>query len=493
MSSTPLKIRNYWIPVIATSFLLLIGIAVWAGRASRDPAGNTHVIELREEGFFPASLTIQKGDSVTFQTALGKPFWPASDLHPTHEIYPEFDPREPVQPGSSWTFRFDKAGEWKMHDHLFPYYRAKIIVQEDDSEISANSAANCTEKGKGPNCWNEAVIKAVQEEGLVAALELADQIYSLYPEAAKSCHSIAHTIGEEAYTLFSEKKDMSLTPKASFCNFGFYHGFVSKLVAAEGDVSKAREFCELVDRELAEVSPQSGGQCYHGIGHGTVANHDPRTWGNEEAMLLPAIALCESVATNKDQLYRCVSGAYNGIANFYIHNEYELSPDPKNPLWLCDKQTNESYAESCYGNMHPLLTSLSEKTFPKAAAFVEAISSDAHATAAMRYLAGDFARFHGPESDYSSAIQDCRKVQPRLEHSCILGFANGLMDTGKQDEEYRAAFKFCSSPLFIASEKEVCYRHAIQYLRTFYSASKMPEVCENAPKEYLAYCNEQKG
>lgn len=493
MNLTFERVRQYWIAASVIALILAAGAFIWPGLRDGEGPGSIHAMELREEGFTPAKLTIRKGDSVTFRTALDKPFWPASDLHPTHEIYPEFDPREPVQPGSSWTFRFDKIGEWKMHDHLFPYYRAQIIVREVGPQAAAANPADCAGGSQRADCWNEAVRRAVHEKGLVAALELADIIYNAYPEAAKSCHAIAHTIGEEAYALFSEKKDVSVTPKASFCNFGFYHGFVSQLVAAEGDVAKARDFCELVDRELAEISPQSGGQCYHGIGHGTVANHDPRTWGKEEAMLLPAIKLCESVTANADQRYRCVSGAYNGIANFYIHNEYELSPNLDDPLWLCAKQADTSYAESCYGNMHPLLTSLSGESFPKAAAFVERISSDAHAAAAMRYLAGDFARFHGPESDYASAIRDCRKVQPRLEHSCLVGFTNGLMDSGKQEEEYLAAFKFCSSSLLALSEKEACYRHTIQYLGTMYSAAKMPQVCGRAPKEYLTYCNEQKG
>jgi len=86
------------------------------------------VVELNEEGFVPNEITILKGQSVTWKTTRGKQFWPASNLHPSHGIYPEFDPLEPVPANESWTFRFDKVGNWKYHDHLSPFYRGVVNV-----------------------------------------------------------------------------------------------------------------------------------------------------------------------------------------------------------------------------------------------------------------------------------------------------------------------------------------------------------------------------
>ena len=86
-------------------------------------------IVLGSDGFKPESLTINKGDMVVFTTIADKPFWPASDLHPSHTIYPEFDPKKPIEASGSWSFRFDKKGNWKFHDHLFPLYRGIIIVK----------------------------------------------------------------------------------------------------------------------------------------------------------------------------------------------------------------------------------------------------------------------------------------------------------------------------------------------------------------------------
>ena len=97
--------------------------------ATSIPPGKTYELVLNENGFSPSEIEIKPGDSVKFSTTLKQPFWPASDLHPTHGIFPEFDPQQPVDPTQSWTFQFLKSGAWKYHDHLNPMHRGIISVK----------------------------------------------------------------------------------------------------------------------------------------------------------------------------------------------------------------------------------------------------------------------------------------------------------------------------------------------------------------------------
>lgn len=69
-------------------------------------------------GYEPNEVTIKKGDIILWTNESGEFHWPASDLHPTHGIYPEFDPLVPVGPEEDWKFKFDKVGVWKFHDHI---------------------------------------------------------------------------------------------------------------------------------------------------------------------------------------------------------------------------------------------------------------------------------------------------------------------------------------------------------------------------------------
>ena len=88
------------------------------------------VVIVNENGFKPQELTIKTGTRVVWLNETKTYIWPASNLHPTHEIYPEFDPQEPYEPNRAWVFEFKKTGEWDYHDHLKPNVRGKVIVTE---------------------------------------------------------------------------------------------------------------------------------------------------------------------------------------------------------------------------------------------------------------------------------------------------------------------------------------------------------------------------
>lgn len=92
-------------------------------------------VVLTKEGFSPSSITIKQGDTVIFTTTTEQDFWPASDLHPTHGIYPEFDPREPIESDSSWSFRFTDVGDWRFHNHLNSLQMGTIKVLKDSTEL----------------------------------------------------------------------------------------------------------------------------------------------------------------------------------------------------------------------------------------------------------------------------------------------------------------------------------------------------------------------
>jgi plastocyanin len=109
--------------------ILLLLLNQSSSSPTTTPTGKTYEVILDENGFSPAEIEIKPGDFIKFNTSLSEAFWPASDLHPTHGIYPEFDPQEPIDPDKSWTFQFLKSGRWKYHDHLSPYNRGTIIVQ----------------------------------------------------------------------------------------------------------------------------------------------------------------------------------------------------------------------------------------------------------------------------------------------------------------------------------------------------------------------------
>ena len=87
------------------------------------------VIVMKDDGYISSRITIKKGTTVYFKNQGKDDRWPASNIHPTHEIYPEFDSQKPLVPGSEWSFAFDKTGTWYFHDHLSPEITGSIIVE----------------------------------------------------------------------------------------------------------------------------------------------------------------------------------------------------------------------------------------------------------------------------------------------------------------------------------------------------------------------------
>jgi hypothetical protein len=85
---------------------------------------------MRDDGFHPQTITVRKCTRVIYKNEGCVAHWPASDIHPTHGIYPEFDPKEGIDPGKEWSFVFDRVGKWRDHDHLFPVNRGVIEVLE---------------------------------------------------------------------------------------------------------------------------------------------------------------------------------------------------------------------------------------------------------------------------------------------------------------------------------------------------------------------------
>lgn len=91
---------------------------------------STNEIEYMEGGFSPKEITIKKGQTVTFINKGSNLMWVASDDHPSHMIYPEFDAKRGYSDQEYFTFTFDKIGEWGYHNHLRFSDKATIIVEE---------------------------------------------------------------------------------------------------------------------------------------------------------------------------------------------------------------------------------------------------------------------------------------------------------------------------------------------------------------------------
>ena len=111
--------------------------------SEQTPTANENVITYTDSGYSPNTLTIKNGETVIFKNQSSSSMWPASAMHPTHRLYSDtsldehcpdttnsaFDACTGFLPGESWSFKFDKTGNWKYHDHLNTKNFGAIIVE----------------------------------------------------------------------------------------------------------------------------------------------------------------------------------------------------------------------------------------------------------------------------------------------------------------------------------------------------------------------------
>ena len=86
-------------------------------------------VRYTRSGFEPRNIDIQRGQTVTFVNEGGFPMWVASDLHPSHNIYPEFDHGRAVGSGESYSFTFTKTGDWNYHNHSRANHTGTVVVK----------------------------------------------------------------------------------------------------------------------------------------------------------------------------------------------------------------------------------------------------------------------------------------------------------------------------------------------------------------------------
>jgi plastocyanin len=76
------------------------------------------VVSYDGNGFSPANLAVKAGTRVTFRNDSSASFWPASNVHPTHQLLPGFDARQAIGAGGTYSFTFTSPGAWQYHNHL---------------------------------------------------------------------------------------------------------------------------------------------------------------------------------------------------------------------------------------------------------------------------------------------------------------------------------------------------------------------------------------
>ena len=307
-----------------------------------DTADRLTVVYTADGEFAPKRLDIATGETVTFVNASEWNVWPASNIHPTHEIYPEFDPQKPIPPGESWSFTFGKAGYWRYHNHELATEVGMIVATggpEDglaplDMEIEMVEFRAAQPGAGGERLFDDpaALHGYVTRYGPAAAV--AD-LKATEWRVGQDCHNAAHRVGRIA---FEEFGPAAFVIVGHDCQAGALHGAMEALFAARGTARLAEDVAAVCSASEDSFVMH---QCLHGVGHGIMA------WTSYE--LHDALGLCD-VLPSRPNRESCYSGVFmenvvGGLSGLMGHQTTFLSAD--DPHFPCDVVAL-AYVPSCY-------------------------------------------------------------------------------------------------------------------------------------------------
>lgn len=463
------------------------------------------VISIDEKGFSPATTTIPQGEEVIFRNSGTQPHWPASNIHPTHQIYPVFDPARGLAPGEEWTFRFDKTGKWKMHDHLFPQFTGEIqVTGEGDISSTQTPARSFRERARSffgtirtwivkiyyrilPSMERRAVdsidmFDIAKDERLITywvqILGADEAMKKLLKDSGnggeRDCHQEAHLLGRVSYELFGA--EVFGEGNAS-CHSGFYHGAMEALLRERGTDNLAATITSLCG---AFKTRFGNFECLHGVGHGVLVYEDYN--------LPSALDDCASLP---DQFSKssCYGGVFmenivtaQGIgANPEHSTEWVRNDDPHFPCNALGSDYEKRY--QCYQMQTSWMLTLNKQDFKKVAR--ECVSAPKDMTGVCfqsfgRDAAGNTLR------DPRKITDICAGVPSDHYDKCITGALNVIVDFWG-DGLTREGDALCS--LVPDPHRNACYSVLAGRLRdVFGSSQERKKACGYFAPSYQSLC-----
>lgn len=477
--------------------LLLFGVASSFAHSA------TFVIKMTADGFEPSEAEVDTNSTVIFLSQDTKPRWPASNLHPTHELYPEFDPKREIAPGESWAFSPKNAGVWKYHDHLNPHIRGALTVNAEGTTLPTKqptgnfrerlktSFTNFFKKISGLFTTQKDVTAAEfkkmtpekQFESLTALAKkknpqkswgFLQEVYKGEGGSSGNIHDLAHLAGK---LIFEGEGVSGIGLCTTTFSFGCYHGLLDAAFAKSLDGLPAAEAaCE----KVGPVGSGPYGSCIHGIGHGVASFHQTKD-------LKVALASCDGLKAGR---HFC----YDGVLMEFVRGapaSFYSKADPFSPCRELEQTSGSLYSVACGRNQPTVFIQKHGFTFEKAVAscgenalsqdfktacfeavgFILASTQDTSkiisgcrgiANYNFQFLcfkaaAGELIFQEVPGWQFKS-IQVCDALAGVLRNTCHENRERLIKDYGRTSIEFQELKKGQNKDEYVISQMAICYR-----------------------------------
>ena len=439
-----------------------------------------------DDGFESKSIEIRQGETIAFENAGEEPHWPASNIHPTHRMYPgsgnencgtdqstaSFDACRGLMPGESYTFTFDFPGVWRFHDHLNPELSGEVSVVEVEGAGDPPEPSSVPTRIYDDNIPEDSPVIFQDDVALYSyvrkygAAKTIQYLYGLEDQLG-DCHQAAHSTGGFAYEISEAQAFHTCSAE---CHSGCYHGATEAYFRDHGTLDLAADLAVICSLDLNEFI---GHQCYHGVGHGLMAFSDYE--------LFEALGLCDLIPGWESS---CYSGVYmenvvGGLAQDQGHHTQYLNDDPHFPCSIVSKR----YRLSCYGYQTSRMMQLFDGDFSAIARECSEVE-DEYLRKCFVSMGRDVGGVN--VNNIRGAINDCNAAaQGEPRNLCLRGAVQNFFWVPEGQDE---ALEFCGL-LEAQDEKGECYDMIFNRAPlVIESASGLKTFCLKAEPAYQETC-----
>ncbi len=371
----------------------------------------------------------------------------------------------------------------------FLFLAAAILIGAVVSKPTTDSF-NCDKLTgvKQLQCWQDEIQRILEKNGIEAALTKVNQYYASALDFGPHCHEFMHPIGAWAHSQLNSNPSFKIPVNASYCSYGFYHGFVETMMAKKGDIKEARQLCDQSDVANRKLGIFIKGSCYHGIGHGIAGSFNVRSEKDLSTLVTKSSTLCQELAGEEELVENCSAGVFNVISNLYIAHIADWFFDTGRPFALC--QQFERVYPQCYAYMVLVLVYKNNSDYSKTTKLLEEAPSERERRAIVSALGYKMGTQSVNAPDIEKRVSWCDYFPLPFWNTCIAGFIQGLLGYGKPGEEYKQVFKFCLSNKLLNGRRDACMAESFHSLSLSYTVSKIKPLCEIVESFYRQQCEE---
>lgn len=220
-------------------------------------------------------------------------------------------------------------------DELKEEKKASLISPADLAKIKS-----CNDENQ---CLQDFFQNYTLQKGRDTAFHFFNELIATDTELTSDCHYMFHGIGhgslllsgknvEQAFALGSSTEFLMNIPT---CGNGYYHGVIEEFV---GDIpdkqhisGKLKNICE----PILKNNPLAAVDCFHGLGHAILIEEDYDTQ--------KAVALCDSITSDKKMLSMCHTGVFMEMLR-----SYKSTDDKVKTFSLCESLPTDMQKAECF-------------------------------------------------------------------------------------------------------------------------------------------------